>query len=128
MRIFLVALLLTGCSMADIKGNYESNIDEQINNKKIYYAEQECAGNGLAFGTREYDKCVNDELQDDPKVLAHFNRLKSEYTQRVANGTEEDHRRCESFGYHKGTSAYDICLEYARDNKPVKVAQTKTRI
>lgn len=117
MRILLIALLLTGCSVAELSGNHGGELEEKKGNARILYAEQECAGNGLVISTPEYDKCLDEELKNEPKLKTQLDKLRAEFAQRAANGTSEDDRQCESFGYHRGTSAYNICLEYARDNK-----------
>lgn len=116
MRILLIALLLAGCSMADIKGGPEVNLDEQIGNQRILLAEQECAVRGLVINTPEYDKCLNDELKDEPQLLEQLARLKAQFLKRESEGTNEADRLCESFGYYRNTVEYNICLEYAREN------------
>lgn len=125
MRILLIALLLTGCSMAELKGNHEADLEEQKGNAKILHAERECAGNGLAIGTREYDKCLDEELIEEPKLKAQLDRLRTEFAKREASGTAVADRQCEGFGYYRGSAEYNICLEYARENNIGGAGKTK---
>lgn len=126
MRILFITLLLTGCSMAEINGGHQAHLDEQKNNATILHAEHECAGNGLVIGTREYDKCLNEELKDEPKLIAQLEKLRAEFAKRAADGVTVADSQCEGFGYYRGTSAYDICLEYARENNIGGSGKTRT--
>lgn len=116
MRILLIALLLAGCSMDELKGGYEADLDEQKGNAKILEAERECAANGFAIGTRGYDVCLDEELREEPKLKAQLDRLRADFAKREASGTAVADRHCEGFGYYRGTAEYNICLEYAREN------------
>lgn len=116
MRILLIALLLTGCSMAELREGQEADIENQKNNAIILNAEHECAGNGLVIGTREYDNCLNEELKDEPKLKAQLDKLRAEFAKRAADGVSVADSHCESFGYYRGTAEYNICIEYAREN------------
>lgn len=116
MRILLIALLLAGCSMDELKGGYEADLEEQRGNAKILHAERECAGDGFIIGTREYNNCLDEELREEPKLKAQLDRLRAEFAKREASGTAVADRHCEGFGYYRGSAEYNICLEYAREN------------
>jgi len=117
MRILLVALLLSGCSMADLKGNpVVVNHEEEQGNRRIVLVEQECAQNGLVINTPAYDRCITEELKDEPKLMALLAKLKAQYAQRAANGQLAADSQCTSLGYRRGTTEYEICLDYAREN------------
>lgn len=125
MRILLIALLLSGCSMAELREGHEATLDEQKGNATILDAEHECAGNGLVIGTREYDKCLDEELKDEPKLKAQLDKLRAEFAKRAADGVTVADSQCEGFGYYRGTAEYDICIEYARENNIGGAGKTK---
>jgi hypothetical protein len=126
MRILLVALLLAGCSMADLSGHKGTNLEEQKGNRKIVLAEQACADTGLVINTPAYDKCLDEALKDDPQLKAQLARLKAQFAKRVADGTVAADSHCEGFGYYRGSVEYNICLEYARENNIGGAAKTKS--
>lgn len=126
MRILFLTLLLTGCSMAELSGGHYAHLEEEKNNARILHAEQECAGNGLVIGTPEYDKCLYEELKDEPKLIAQLEKLKSDFAKRAADGIAVADRQCEVFGYYRGTAEYNICLEYARENNIGGAGKTRT--
>lgn len=127
MRILLIALLLTGCSMAELRESHQASLDDQQNNALILHAEYECAGNGLVIGTREYDKCLDEELKGEPELKAQLDKLRAEFAKRAADGTLDADRQCESFGYYRNTSEYNICLEYARENNIGGAGKSKNK-
>lgn len=122
----LALLMLGGCSIADLKGIRETNLAEIKGNDRIMRAEQECAGDGLVIGTKEYDQCLDDNLKDEPAAKAQLDRLKAEFARRLADGTLHADNQCERFGYYRGTAEYNICMEYARENN--MVTPTKTSV
>lgn len=125
MRILLIALLLAGCSTADIKGESGTSLEEQKGNARILHAEHECAGDGLVINTPAYDNCLYEQLKDEPELRAQLDRLKAEFAKRETSGITVADRQCEAFGYYRGTAEYNICLEYARENNIGSTGQIK---
>lgn len=123
-RILLIAQLLAGCSMADIKGRYDDVSEKKKNKAIIVQAEQYCAKNDLVMGTSEYDICLDVELEGKPIAKAQLDMLRADYAQRATDGTLEDARKCEDYGYFRGTDEYTMCLDYQRDNKRGGPART----
>jgi len=128
MRILFIALLLTGCSTAELSGVRLASLEEEKGNAKILHAEHECAGNGLVIGTQEYDKCLDKELKEEPKLLAQLEKLRAEFAKRAADGVTVADSQCEAFGYYRGTSEYNICLEYARENNIGGAGKTRASL
>lgn len=110
----LILLLLGGCATADFMG--EDSLDEIKVDNKILQAEYACAGVGLAVGTKEYDKCLDDQLKGEPALKAQLDVLRARFATQATDGTLDADRQCRNLGYGKGSDEYSICLEYAREN------------
>lgn len=115
MRYVLIFLLLAGCSSEPLLDDQQGRPTDA---EAIYKAESLCMKNKDYKNASEYNACVDKALGSNQSAKDKV----AERTARAKNGSSTDglsdiDRVCERYGHALGSSEYDACIEYAKENQ-----------